>query len=129
MRFAVACLAGFLLLLPPVVGAAGGDVSVSDAGSSVASIGAAPVRRVPDSLELEQRLQALDWRAFRAVVEAVPKLKKSVDAYGPFGWEYVRLNYQSYPWRKSIDRLDDAQKIVLGELIDQARTGQPMSGS
>lgn len=118
MRIAAICLTGVLLL--PVVAAAGADAP----GPAVASIGESPVRQVPDSLELEQRLQALDWASFRSVVEAVPKLKRSVDAYGPFGWEYVRLNYQTYAWRKPIGRLDDAQKIALGELIEQARARQ-----
>lgn len=127
MRITAVYLAGLLLL--PVVGVAGADVPTSDAGPAVASVSEVPARRVPDSLELEQRLQALDWQAFRAVVEAVPKLRQSVDAYGPFGWEYVRLNYQRYAWRKPIDRLDDAQKIALDELIEQARAAKGTSGS
>lgn len=79
---------------------------------------------VPESLELERNLQALTWPQFRAVVEAVPKLKRSVDAYGVIGWEYVKANYQTYRWRKSIDRMDDAQKVGLAELIARARAGE-----
>lgn len=128
MRAAV-CLAGFSLLLS-AAGVVHADAPAANAGRVAAyAAGEAPARRVPDSVELEQRLQALDWRAFRAVVEAVPKLKRSVDAYGVLGWEYVRMNYQSYAWRKPIGRLDDSQKIALGDLIEQARAGKVMPGS
>lgn len=133
MRLAAACLAGFSLFLS-AAGPVLAEPGTTDAGRGVApaarpAADASPPGQVPDSVELERRLQALNWHAFRAVVEAVPKLKQSVDAYGPFGWEYVRLNYQRYPWRKPIDRLDDTQKIALGELIEQARTEKATSGS
>ncbi|WP_126445555.1 hypothetical protein [Sulfuricystis multivorans] len=75
---------------------------------------------ISDSSTLERRLQHLSWVQFRRVVEAVPKLKASVDAYGPLGWEYVRANYSTYRWRKNIDRLDVAERRQLAELIDQA---------
>ncbi|MEW5781603.1 MAG: hypothetical protein ACOY6N_12200 [Pseudomonadota bacterium] len=77
---------------------------------------------ISDSSTLERRLQHLSWAQFRRVVEAVPKLKASVDAYGPLGWEYVRANYSTYRWKKNIDRLDAAERQQLAELIDKART-------
>lgn len=126
---AAACLAGLSLLLS-VAGVVHADTHATDAGRTATYATSEPApRRVPDSVELEQQLQALDWGAFRSVVEAVPKLRQSVDAYGPFGWEYVRMNYQRYPWRKPIDRLDDTQKVTLAELIAQARARQPTAGS
>lgn len=73
------------------------------------------------SIELEQRLQRLNWEQFKRVVEAVPKLKASVDAYGPLGWEYVRANYATYRWRKNIERLSSSERHRLAELIDRAR--------
>lgn len=69
------------------------------------------------SAELEQRLQQLPWPDFKAVVSAIPKLKADVDAYGSFGWQYVQANYRTYRWAKKIDKLDDAQKQQLAELI------------
>lgn len=83
----------------------------------------AVVSQAPDSAQLEKQLQQLSWAQFRQVVSAVPKLKDRVDAFGPMGWEYVRANYRSYPWRKSIDRLDDVQKGQLAALIAQAQAG------
>lgn len=127
MRVVAACLAASCLWLTAAA-AAHAEAGVTDPAQPAAAK-AAPARRVPDSVELEQQLQALDWGTFRSVIEAVPKLRQSVDAYGQFGWEYVRLNYQRYPWRKPIDRLDDTQKIALGELIEQARAEKGMSGS
>ncbi len=73
------------------------------------------------SIELEQRLQRLNWEQFKRVVEAVPKLKASVDAYGPLGWEYVRANYATYRWRKNIERLNSSERHRLAELIDRVR--------
>lgn len=87
---------------------------------------ATPAPVVPDSIELEKSLQSLTWPQFRAVLEAVPKLKRSVDAYGVFGWEYAKANYRTYRWRKSIDRMDDEKKIGLADLIARARAGEDL---
>ena len=76
---------------------------------------------VPDSQQIEKDLQSLDWPQFRAVVEAVPKLKADVDAYGPLGWKYVEARYKTYPWKKSVDKLDDDQKRHLADLIRGAK--------
>jgi hypothetical protein len=78
----------------------------------------------PDSVQMEQELQKLNWQQFRSVIESVPKLKADVDAYGPFGWQYVKANYTTYGWKKSIDRLDDTQKQELAELIRSAKGAQ-----
>jgi hypothetical protein len=84
----------------------------------------------PDSAVLERELQQLSWEQFKRVVVAVPKLKNGVDAFGPVGWEYVRANYRSYPWRRNIDRLDDTQKIQLAALIEQVKSGTaPANGA
>lgn len=79
---------------------------------------------VPDSAQLEKELQGLKWEQFKSVVEAVPKLKADVDAYGPLGWQYVKSNYTTYGWKKSIDRLDSTQKQQLAMLIQKAKTAQ-----
>jgi hypothetical protein len=81
----------------------------------------AVVEAVPDSRQLEQDLQHLEWPQFRSVVEAIPKLKADVDAYGPLGWKYVEARYRSYAWQKNIDKLDDTQKRQLAQLIRAAR--------
>ncbi len=78
----------------------------------------------PDSVQLEQDLQQLDWIQFKSVVESVPKLKADVDAYGAFGWQYVKTNYTTYGWKKSIDKLDHAQKQQLAELIRNAKSAR-----
>lgn len=75
----------------------------------------------PDSRKIEQDLQRLPWQQFRTVVEAIPKLKADIEAYGPLGWQYVEKNYQTHGWRKSIGKLDEAQKQQLVELIANAR--------
>lgn len=75
----------------------------------------------PDSSQMEKGLQQLPWDRFRQIVEAVPKLKKDVDAYGPLGWEYVKQNYASYPWKRNIDRLDPQQKQQLADLLRAAQ--------
>lgn len=82
----------------------------------------------PDSARLEKELQQLSWEQFKQVIVVVPKLKSSVDAFGPFGWDYVRANYRTYPWKKSIDRLDETQKIQLAALIEKARNGTGAAG-
>ena len=74
-----------------------------------------------DSVQLEQALQRLDWPQFKSVVEAIPKLKADIDAYGPMGWQIVEANYRTYGWRKNIDKLDEGQKRQLAALIASAR--------
>lgn len=74
-----------------------------------------------DSRTLERKLQELDWQQFRWVIEAIPKLKAEVEAYGPAGWEYVKGKYRTHEWRKSIAKLDDDEKRRLAGLIDSAR--------
>jgi pyruvate/2-oxoglutarate dehydrogenase complex dihydrolipoamide acyltransferase (E2) component len=85
---------------------------------------AATNRAAADSLKLEKSLQSLNWPQFRSVVEAVPKLKADVDAYGELGWQYVQMNYKNYRWRKSINRLSDEQRQQLAALIQDARHKQ-----
>lgn len=75
----------------------------------------------PDSKQMETDLQQLNWDQFKSVIEAVPKMKADVDAYGQLGWQYVQMNYKTYKWKKSIDRLGDGQKHQLAELIYNAR--------
>jgi len=55
------------------------------------------------------------------VVESVPKLKADVEAYGPIGWTYVQQNYQTYGWKKNIDKLNEEQRKQLADLILRAR--------
>jgi hypothetical protein len=74
-----------------------------------------------DSQTLEKELQSLHWKQFRAIIEAIPKMKADVEAYGPIGWQFVQANYQTYGWKKNIDRLDETQKKRLAELIQIAK--------
>lgn len=76
-----------------------------------------------ESGRLEKELQQLEWPQFRAVVEAVPKLKADVDAYGPLGWQYVQARYRTYRWKKNIDKLDPEQREQLAELIRKTKKG------
>jgi hypothetical protein len=71
-----------------------------------------------DSKRLEAELQGMRWEQFRAVIEAIPKLKADVDAYGPAGWEYVKGKYKTYGWHKNIDKLDGEEKRRLAALIE-----------
>jgi hypothetical protein len=71
-----------------------------------------------DSKRLEGQLQGMSWEQFRSVIEAIPKLKADVDAYGPAGWEYVKGKYKTYGWRKNIDKLDEEEKRRLAALIE-----------
>lgn len=77
-----------------------------------------------DSAQMEADLQHLPWPQFRAVIESVPKMKSSVEAYGPIGWQYVRANYTTYAWKQRIDKLDDEQKQRLAERIHLAKSGK-----
>lgn len=71
---------------------------------------------------MERDLQRLNWKQFRSVVEAIPRLKAEIEAYGPAGWQYVRAKYPTHPWQKNIDRLDAADKQQLARLIQRAKT-------
>lgn len=75
----------------------------------------------PDSAQMEKALQHLPWKRFRSIVESIPALKSGIDAYGPIGWQIVQANYTTYPWKKSIDKLDDVQKRRLIEAIRNAK--------
>ncbi len=77
---------------------------------------------VPDSRQMEKDLQRLPWPRFRAIVEAVPKLRAGIEAYGTAGWQIVEANYTRYRWQKNIDKLDEAQKKQLADLIAAAKT-------
>lgn len=74
-----------------------------------------------DSKRLEKELQKLNWEQFRSVIEAIPKLKADVDAYGAAGWTFVKGRYQSYPWHRNIDKLDAEERQHLATLIDNSR--------
>jgi len=76
---------------------------------------------VPSSETLEKELQSLNWPQFSFVVKSVPKLKAKVDAYGSAGWRYVQGRYQTYGWKKSIDKMGAAEKQQLSDLIRKAR--------
>ena len=77
---------------------------------------------LPDSRQMEKELQQLDWKRFRSVLEAIPRLKAEVEAYGPAGWQFVQANYRYYRWRKLIDKLDAGQLRHLNELIQANKT-------
>lgn len=83
-----------------------------------------PEGSAPDSKQMERDLQRLNWKQFRSVVEAIPKLNAEVNAYGPLGWQFVQANYTHYGWKKSIDKLDAGQKERLAELIKNAKKAQ-----
>lgn len=70
---------------------------------------------------LSHELQSLDWQQFRSVIEAIPKLRADVDAYGPAGWAFVQGQYKTHDWSRNIDRMDDAEREKLAALIDNAR--------
>ena len=90
-------------------------------GAAHAHADDASAATMPDSAVLEKSLQSLDWNQFRSVVEAIPKLKADVDAYGPMGWQYVEANYRTYGWKRNIDKLDAEQKRQLAALIESAK--------
>lgn len=73
-----------------------------------------------DSKQLERQLQGLDWEQFRSVIEAIPKLRADVDAYGPAGWEFVKGRYRSHDWSRNIDKLDRVERERLAALIETA---------
>ena len=84
----------------------------------------APLPDAPSSEQIEKNLQNLSWHQFRSVVEAVPKLKADVEAYGSLGWHFVEANYTHYRWKKTVDKLDAADKTRLAGLIETARSRQ-----
>ncbi len=78
-------------------------------------------KSVPDSGQLEKGLQSLNWKQFKSVVEAIPRIRTEIDKYGPLGWQYVQRHYKTYAWNKPIDRLEVWQKHELARLIKRAR--------
>ena len=80
--------------------------------------------REPDSRQMEKDLQRLPWKQLRSIIEAVPKLRAGVEAYGPVGWKFVQANYKSYGWKRNIDKLDATQKSQLVELIQKAKSSR-----
>ena len=118
----LSCFLSFFLALSATTG-------IAHATSEMTS-GNSPENHAPDSLSMEKDLQNLSWPQFKSVVEAIPKLKADIEAYGAFGWQFVQSNYTRYAWKKKIDRLDENQKKLLGELIANAHKKIPaMSGS
>jgi hypothetical protein len=98
------------------------SVFAAEAKPSAHAKAAAPAKsRGVDSQQIEKDLQRLSWKQFRSVIESVPKMKADVEAYGPMGWKYVEANYTTYAWKKNIDKLDDAQKKRLADLIQVAK--------
>lgn len=89
-----------------------------------AAIAAPPTDDAADAGKMEKDLQQLPWKRFRSVVEAVPKMKASIEAFGPIGWQFVQANYTTYGWKRNIDKLDDAQKRRLAELIQTAKSAR-----
>jgi hypothetical protein len=86
---------------------------------------AAPAKSVAvDSQQIEKDLQHLSWKQFRAVIEAVPKMKADVDAHGPMGWKFVQASYTTHAWKKNIDKLDDAQRKRLADLVQAAKSSR-----
>ncbi len=87
----------------------------------------ADAAEAPSDEVLERKLQALSWPQFKSVVSAVPKLKSQVDTFGPLGWNYVQMHYKTYPWHKSVAKLDAPQKRELDGLITKAGNGATIS--
>ncbi len=86
-------------------------VSIPAAGAQSSDdngLAAAVKNAVLDSAQMEKDLQRLPWKQFRSVIEAVPKMKANVEAYGPAGWQFVQQHYATYGWKKSIDKLDNS---------------------
>lgn len=111
-----------LLICLPVVGYSVSALSATTQPVRTQPGSSVPARKaVPDSRQLEKDLQSLNWRQFKAVVEAIPPIKAEVDRYGPLGWQYVQQHYKTYPWKKPIDRLENWQKQELARLIERAR--------
>ncbi|MEW6165637.1 MAG: hypothetical protein AB1642_11305 [Pseudomonadota bacterium] len=90
-------------------------------GEGAAPRASASQASAPDSARLAKDLQSLDWKQFKSVIEAIPKLKADIDAFGPLGWKFVEKNYPTHDWKRNIDRFDAAEKRQLAELIGAAR--------
>lgn len=88
---------------------------------STAAKPAAPKPALPDSKIMEQDMQNLPWLQFRSVVEAVPKLRAEVEAYGALGWTYVQSKYKTHRWKKNIERMDVEEQRQLAALIAKAK--------
>ncbi len=119
----------FALILLGIAGLPGlawaQDASTQDAGRDAgAAVQTAEKPDALDSRQMERDLQRLPWPNFRAIVEAVPKLRAGVEAYGTAGWQIVQANYTRYHWQKNIDKLDDVQKRQLAELIQAAKAAR-----
>ncbi len=97
------------------------EVSATDTPALAAAANAARDAATRNE-QIEKELQGLSWKQFCAVIEAIPKLKADVDAYGPLGWSYVHARYQRYGWRKNLARLNDADVERLIALIASARS-------
>lgn len=109
LLLAVAVLAGLVAVSPAAAADRAGPARPA----------AAP--QPPDSMQMQKDLQRLTWKQFRAVIEAVPKLREDVEAYGEAGWKYVQARYATYPWKKKIDKLDPDQRRQLADLIRRAK--------
>jgi hypothetical protein len=98
-----------------------GGMPLASASAGRPPSAAAEMAPLPDSRQIESDLQHLPWPRFRTVIEAIPKMKAQIDAYGPLGWNYVRTNYRTHHWKKNIDRLEPDQRRQLVELIRKAQ--------
>lgn len=112
--FRLACPA-ILCLLPSV----GFSAEIAPAALPQTSLSA----KNPESgsKQIEKDLQRLTWKQFKSVIEAIPKLKADVEAYGPAGWQYVQMKYATHGWKKNIDKLDANEKRQLVALIQAVR--------
>lgn len=113
-----------LVALATLSALASTPAALAAAVAAPAAVGGALKNADLDSAALERELQRLPWKQFKAVVESEPRLKASVDAYGPLGWQFVQENYRRYGWKKNIDKLDDRQKRQLAERIRQVKGGR-----
>jgi hypothetical protein len=115
--------------MPPLARAQ--SAAAQDAGRDAGTTVLAPLAPLaPDSVDaadskqMEADLQRLPWKQFRSVIEAVPKMRAQVEAYGTIGWQIVQANYTRYHWQKNIDKLDEVQKKQLVELIRAAKAAR-----
>lgn len=93
---------------------------VMASSSAIPKIATSAVSAPHSSEKLEKDLQNLSWPQFNFVVKSIPKLKAKVDAFGPAGWRYVQKRYQSFGWKKSIDKFNTLEKEQLAALIRKA---------
>ncbi len=106
---------------PLVLAGTAVDVEVVRVSADAAVAAARAKKSRFDSKQMEKELQRLPWKQFKSVIASIPKMKASIDAYGPIGWQFVQANYTTYPWQKNIDKLDEIQKKRLAELIQTAK--------